>query len=61
MDDVKLLPVEEVTVEALATWIGGHIAAKLREHNDFYRNIAGMEITIYEGRQRCCTVVTPLT
>ena len=61
MDDVKLLPVEEVTVEALATWIGGHIAARLKEHNDFYRNIAVMEITLYEGRQRGCTVAIPLT
>jgi hypothetical protein len=59
-DDAKLLPMKEATVNALATWIAGQVAAKLREQND-YRNIAGMEITLIEGWQRCCTVVIPLT
>lgn len=58
-DDVKLLPVDEVTVEALASWIGEQIVTKLKEHRDF-GNLTGMEITLYEGRQRGCSVTVAL-
>jgi len=61
VEDVKLLPVEEVTIEALASWIGAQILAKLKEYPDFYGNIGKMEITLYEGRQRGCTIAVPLT
>jgi len=60
MDDVKLLPVEEVTVEALASWIGQQVVTKLKEHGD-YENLVGVEITLYEGRQRGCNATVALT
>jgi len=60
VEDVKLLPVEEVTIEALASWIGAQTAARLKEYRDFSGNIAQMEITLYEGRQRGCTVAVSM-
>jgi 6-pyruvoyltetrahydropterin/6-carboxytetrahydropterin synthase len=61
MGDVKLLPLEDVTIEALTSWIGAQIVAKLKEYPDFHGNIGKVEITLYEGRQRGCTIAAPLT
>lgn len=60
VDDVKLLPVEEVTIEALALWIGQQVVTKLGEHRDF-ENLAGVEVTLYEGRQRGCSTTIALS
>jgi len=61
LDDVKLLPVEEVTIEALSSWVGEQIAGRLGEYHDYYANIAEIKITLFEGRQRGCTVAVQLT
>lgn len=59
LDDVKLLPVEEVTVEALASWLGEQIVSRLRTHQGFV-NLERVQITLYEGRQRGCTITVAL-
>jgi len=61
MGDVELLPIEEVTAEALASWIGTEIAARVREHRDFHDNIEEIEITLFEGQERSCVTTIQLT
>jgi len=58
-DDVTLIPVEEVTIEALASWLGERIVAELRMHRDI-ENLTGVEITLYEGQQRGCNIIVAL-
>lgn len=58
MDDVKLIPVEEITTEALASWIGSEIATRLGHIG--CKNIREVEIMLHERGHGCCTVITRL-
>jgi len=60
LGDVKLLPLEEVTAEALVVWIGKEIEAKIREYRDFSQNVKEIEVTLFEGRERGCSTVIQL-
>lgn len=55
LGDVKLLPLEEVTAEALVVWIGKKIEAKVKEYRDFSQNVKEIEVTLFEGRERGCS------
>jgi 6-pyruvoyl-tetrahydropterin synthase len=53
--DVKLLPLEEVTAEALVVWIGEEIEAKVKKYHDFSQNVREIEVTLFEGREQGCS------
>jgi 6-pyruvoyltetrahydropterin/6-carboxytetrahydropterin synthase len=51
-DDVVILNVEEVTAENLAEWIADQIIEELKTYTEFLQNIKGLELTLFEGRDR---------
>lgn len=51
-DDIVLLDVDEVTAENLAEWIADQIIKELKTYTEFFQNIKGLELTLFEGRDR---------
>jgi 6-pyruvoyl-tetrahydropterin synthase len=51
-DDVFLLPMEEVTAEALVVYLLHEISDKLRKFDISTEQIAEIEVTLWEGNER---------
>jgi len=51
-DDIVLLPVREVTAEALADYLLSQILLKLRKSAISTKDIAEVELTLWEGSER---------